>query len=325
MIEANNLQKYYKIKERKNLLQTTTKLKHASKNISIKIPKGKIIGVLGENGAGKTTLIKMLTTLLIPDSGTIKMNGKDFNSNLKEVRSSINMIAGGERNIYWRLNALENLEYFGSLYRTSNNQVKMKSEFLLKQLGLWENRYLPVERFSKGMKQRLQIAKGLINDPDYIFLDEPTLGLDIQVSKELRNIIKNLSKKENKGILLTTHYLAEAEELCDYIYIIDQGSVILEGTKEDIFTSLDLKKQLVFELENPFDSSLENTLDKIDIPYTIKKLSNKCILSIFSNELTLQESMNFFDNDKTSISKITQIDPSLEDALLLINSKEFKN
>ncbi|MEM5597276.1 ABC transporter ATP-binding protein [Niallia circulans] len=148
------------------------------------------------------------------------------------------MIAGGERMLYWRLTGSENLRYFGKLYQLSGLELEKRIAYLLDQVGLKEAKDIPVELYSKGMKQRLQIARGLINDPKYLFLDEPTLGLDAPVAKQLRGLVKNLAKQEDKGILLTSHYLEEVEELCDRIYIIEKGSIILDGTPEKIISSV---------------------------------------------------------------------------------------
>lgn len=219
-IEAKNLEKQYVLKEKTGLFRSKNKkIVQAVKGVSLEIPKGKIVGVLGINGAGKTTTIRMLASIIEPTAGEITMNGIDAVKNHLWVKERINVVSGGERNLYWRLTASENLKYFGSLYGVKGMELKEKIARLLKLVGLEEVADIPVERYSKGMKQRLQIARGLINDPEYIFLDEPTLGLDIVIAKEIRKVIHELAKKDDKGILLTTHYISEAEELCDYIYI----------------------------------------------------------------------------------------------------------
>lgn len=233
-IEAKNLEKQYVLKEKTGLFRSKNKkIVQAVKGVSLEIPKGKIVGVLGINGAGKTTTIRMLASIIEPTAGEITMNGIDAVKNHLWVKERINVVSGGERNLYWRLTASENLKYFGSLYGVKGMELKEKIARLLKLVGLEEVADIPVERYSKGMKQRLQIARGLINDPEYIFLDEPTLGLDIVIAKEIRKVIHELAKKDDKGILLTTHYISEAEELCDYIYILDNGKIIAQGTKEE--------------------------------------------------------------------------------------------
>ncbi len=234
MIEVKNIKKTYVTKRRNGFFNNKKERVEAVKGISLQIERGKIVGLLGINGAGKTTTIKMLTTLISPTEGTYTFDGMDAVKNPLEVKKQINMIAGGERMIYWRLSAYENLEYYGSLYGIEKEVLKSRIPQLLDFVGLTESADLPVETYSKGMKQRLQIARGLINDPSYIFMDEPTIGLDAVVTNELHKHIKALAKEQNKGILLTSHYLAEVEELCDYIYILSKGNMLIEGTKAEI-------------------------------------------------------------------------------------------
>ena len=209
-IIAQHLVKDYilkeKIKEKSGLFGSKQKrVIHAVKDISLEIPQEKIIGVLGINGAGKTTTIRMLASIIAPTSGSLTMNGVDAVKNHLWIKERINVISGGERNLYWRLTAKENLRYFGSLYGLSGDDLNKRIAYLLRTVGLEEAANVPVERYSKGMKQRLQIARGLINDPIYLFMDEPTLGLDIVIAKEIRNLVSDLAHKEGRGILLTTH------------------------------------------------------------------------------------------------------------------------
>ena len=264
-IIAQHLVKDYilkeKIKEKSGLFGRKQKrVIHAVKDISLEIPQEKIIGVLGINGAGKTTTIRMLASIIAPTSGSLTMNGVDAVKNHLWIKERINVISGGERNLYWRLTAKENLRYFGSLYGLSGDDLNKRIAYLLRTVGLEEAANVPVERYSKGMKQRLQIARGLINDPIYLFMDEPTLGLDIVIAKEIRYLVSDLAHKEGRGILLTTHYISEAEELCDYIYILDKGRIIAEGTKEQLKGLLAYEPKVVTSVQEP---SLEEALIEI--------------------------------------------------------------
>lgn len=259
MIQAEHLSKTYVLKEKSHLFgKKKVRQISAVRDISLEIPKGKITGVLGINGAGKTTTIWMLASLITPTSGSLTMDGVDAVKNHLWVKERINMISGGERNLYWRLTAQENLRYFGSLYGIGKKELEERIGELLKTVGLEEAKDIPVERYSKGMKQRLQIARGLINEPEYLFLDEPTLGLDILIAKEIRELIHSLAKERGKGILLTTHYISEAEELCDYIYVLDQGQIIARGTKEELKEIFKVKPRMVVQ-----EMSLEEVLMKI--------------------------------------------------------------
>lgn len=206
----------------------------AVKGVSFKVKKGELFGLLGPNGAGKTTTIKMLTTLLEPSGGTARVLGLDIRRDAREIRRKINLVAEGERTLYWRLSAYENLKYFARIYYVPKREEKERIETLLKLVGLWERRNDLVMNFSRGMKQRLAIAKALINDPEVLFLDEPTLGLDVQSAIFVREFVKRLVKEEGKTVLLTTHYMAEAEELCDRIAIIDHGRIIAMDTPEGL-------------------------------------------------------------------------------------------
>ncbi len=243
-------EKGYILKEKKGLFaRGQKKVVHAVKDLSLEIPQGKITGVLGINGAGKTTTIRMLASVIAPTSGSLTMNGVDAVKNHLWVKERINVISGGERNLYWRLTAKENLRYFGSLYGLSGASLNEKIADLLETVGLEEAADIPVERYSKGMKQRLQIARGLINDPEYLFMDEPTLGLDIVIAKEIRRLVQELAKEKKKGILLTTHYIREAEELCDYIYVLDKGEIIAQGTREELKELFMYKPQLLIQVK----------------------------------------------------------------------------
>lgn len=201
--------------------------------ISFSVAKGEIFGLLGQNGAGKTTTIKMLTTLLAPTSGECKVMGYDCFKEEKKIRKRINFIFGGETGVYRRLSAKDNLMYFSNLYLLDPNEQKSKIDDILKLVGLDDRADDLAETFSKGMIQRLQIARGLINDPEIIFMDEPTVGLDPLGAKMLRDIIKVL-RERGKTVLLTTHYLPEAEELCDHMVIINKGQLVASGTPSSI-------------------------------------------------------------------------------------------
>ncbi len=212
----------------------TKRVVSALNEISFEVEKGEIFGILGPNGAGKTTTIKILSTLLLPTSGMVKVLGFDVAKHPTEIRKRINLVMGGERNLYQRLSTLENMEYFAELYDVPLKIRKQRIYDLLELAGLQKERWKDkVETYSKGMKQRLQIARGLINDPDLLFLDEPTIGLDPIGARELRNMVKDL-KKRGKTIIFTTHYMQEADELCDRIAILNNGKIVTIGTPADL-------------------------------------------------------------------------------------------
>ena len=190
MLIAKGLKKNYITKEKKGFLKSSSKTVEAVKSLDLTVESGKIVGLLGLNGAGKTTTIKMLSTLLEPDEGNCSIDGLDLIKDAYKIKHIVNMIAGGERMVYWRLTARENLEYFGKLYNLPNNILKTRIDNLIEFVGLSERANEAVENYSKGMKQRLQIARGLINNPKYLFMDEPTLGLNAPIARDLRKFTK---------------------------------------------------------------------------------------------------------------------------------------
>lgn len=203
----------------------------AVKGISFDVEHGELFGLVGPNGAGKTTTIKMLTTLLTPTSGTAKVLGFDITKDVVEIRRRIGIIFGGERGLYYRVSGRENLRYFADLYSVPLSNREKRINDLLELVGLTDRADSKVEDYSRGMKQRLHIAKGLINDPRLIFMDEPTIGLDPQAARDTRNMIRGLIDA-GKTILLTTHYMFEADELCNRIGVIRSGEIVALDTPQ---------------------------------------------------------------------------------------------
>lgn len=211
------------------VIRRTTREIVAVEDVSFAIQEGELFGLLGPNGAGKTTTTKMLTTLLIPTAGSASVKGFDVVTHADEVRRRIGFIFGGERGLYWRLSGIDNLRYFASLYSVDPDVSKKRIEYLLDMVGLTGRGDEKVQGYSRGMKQRLHVARTLLHNPDILFLDEPTLGLDPVGAREFRQVILNL-QSEKKTILLTTHYMFEADALCDRIAIINHGRIIALDT-----------------------------------------------------------------------------------------------
>lgn len=197
--------------------------------MSLQIHQGEIFGLLGPNGAGKSTTIRMLCTLLEPTSGTARVNGYEITKQANLVRQNLGTLLAGERSIYWKLTARENLEYFAALFHLPAQVAKKRVNELLERLELVSRADDLVEKFSTGMKQRVAIGKALVANPPILLLDEPTLGLDPQAARNLRELIADL-KREGHTVLLTTHYMEEADQLSDRIGIIDQGRIIALDT-----------------------------------------------------------------------------------------------
>ena len=213
----------------KGVFRKTRNIVEAVRGISFDVGYGELFGLVGPNGAGKTTTIKMLTTLLTPTSGTARVLGYDIVADIMEIRRHIGIIFGGERGLYYRVSGRENLRYFADLYGVPFSRREKRINDLLQMVGLSDRADERVEGYSRGMKQRLHIAKGLVNDPPLIFMDEPTMGLDPEAARETRTMIKGVVK-EGKTILLTTHYMFEADELCERIGVISGGRIVALDT-----------------------------------------------------------------------------------------------
>lgn len=230
-IEVQNLRRVYKAST--SILGREKKEIVAVSDVSFDIKQGELFGLLGPNGAGKTTTVKMLATLLIPTSGTATIAGYDVVHQAQKVRESIGFIFGGERGLYWRLSGEDNLRYFASLYRLDPSEAKKRIPYLIELVGLKGRENEKIEGYSRGMKQRLHIARTLLHDPDILFLDEPTIGLDPVGARELRGIVRDL-QSERKTILLTTHYMFEADALCDRIGVIKHGEIVALDTPQNL-------------------------------------------------------------------------------------------
>ena len=201
----------------------------AVNGIDLRVERGEIFGVLGPNGAGKTTTLRMLATLLEPTSGEAKVLGIDVTTHPREIRANLGAMLSGERSLYWKLTARENLEYFAALYHVPPKETRARIDAALVAVKLADRADDYVERYSTGMRQRLALARALLPDPPLVILDEPTVGLDPQASRDLRDRVREL-KRQGRTVLLTTHYMEEADQLCDRIAIIDHGEIVALDT-----------------------------------------------------------------------------------------------
>jgi ABC-2 type transport system ATP-binding protein len=228
-VEVRDLRRVYKTTI--GVLRRRVKEVVAVEGISFDVAPGELFGLLGPNGAGKTTTVKMLTTLLIPTSGSARVLGHDIVREADKLRARIGFIFGGERGLYWRLSGYDNLRYFASLYHVDPQVTRQRIPYLLELVGLNERSKEKVEGYSRGMMQRLHIARTLLHDPEVLFLDEPTIGLDPVGARELRQVIRDL-QAESKTILLTTHYMFEADSLCQRVAVINKGRIVALDTPE---------------------------------------------------------------------------------------------
>ena len=230
-IEVSHLRRIYRAQI--GVVKRSVKEVIAVDDVSFQVEAGELFGLLGPNGAGKTTTVKMLTTLLIPSGGTARVLGYDVVKQSKDVQRRIGFIFGGERGLYWRLSGIDNLRYFASLYQVEPEVSKKRIPYLLDLVGLHDRGNEKVGGYSRGMKQRLHVARTLLHDPEVLFLDEPTLGLDPVGAREFRQVIRDL-QSERKTILLTTHSMFEADALCQRVGVINHGCIIALDTPANL-------------------------------------------------------------------------------------------
>jgi ABC-2 type transport system ATP-binding protein len=243
-IEAEGLRRTYR--SRTGWLRPHRTEVRAVCGVSFTVPRGELFGLLGPNGAGKTTTIKMLNTLLMPTAGTARVGGHDVVTATREVRRRIGYVFGGDRGLYDRLSALDNLRYFAELYGVAPREQKRRIAELLDLVGLAGRERERVEGYSRGMRQRLHIARGLLHSPEVLFLDEPSIGVDPVAARELRRTVAGLAAA-GTTVLLTTHYMAEADELCDRIAVIAAGRIQALGTPAELKHHADGRRVLEVE------------------------------------------------------------------------------
>ncbi|ADL53139.1 ATP-binding cassette domain-containing protein [Clostridium cellulovorans] len=204
-------------------------------NISFTVKEGEIVGLLGENGAGKTTTLRLLATMLKPSSGTATINGFDIKKDAEKVRGEIGILFGGEVGLYDRLTGRENIKYFGELNGMSKEASDKSVDKLARELGMEEYIERRVGKFSRGMKQKIAIARSIVHEPSVMLFDEPTAGLDVSAARIVQDFIFKC-KADKKAIIFSSHSMAEVEKLCDRLIIINKGTIVEQGTIEELKT-----------------------------------------------------------------------------------------
>lgn len=289
-------------------------------DISLTISAGETFGVIGPNGAGKTTLIKILCTMLLPTSGVVRVLGLDVNHQERQIREHINVVFGGEQGLYTRLSGEDNLKYFADLYRVPPKIARQRIAHLLDMVELTGREQERVEGYSKGMKQRLHIAKSLINEPDILFLDEPTIGLDPEAARKLRKIIGRL-EEAGKTIVLTSHYMHEIDELCKRVAVINKGRLVTLDTPEHLKSHVVdlsvLEMQLVHgALSADVQESLEQLPQVVNLTSILSGPAQKVTVQTYEPGSVLAFIHSHVPQE--NISFIVSREPTLEDAYLKI-------
>lgn len=295
----------------------------AVNNLSLSIPKNKIFGLLGSNGAGKTTVINILTGLLRPDSGSIKILGMDNIKDIEEIRKNISLVPQ-TISLYENLTVYENLEFFGGLYTRDNNKLKKEIESLLDVFNLRDKKKTKVSNLSGGYQRRCSIACSIISSPKILFLDEPLTGIDLHTSKFILNFIKSI---EDVTIIFTTHSIKEAQAICDHIVFMDAGKKILEGEPKEIIKEFSKKigERVVIDFDHDVDiQKVLSIIKKSD--FNITNLdSNGNSISFFTSDIGdgVVNVLSLLGSFKSHIKNIDITKPTLEDVFdkLMENKK----
>ena len=317
-IETKDLGRVYKIRGNKKESQVRKEL-IALDNVNLTVQRGELFGLLGPNGAGKTTLIKILTTLLAPTSGWARVASHDVVRAAHLVRPRINMVSGGEASGYGLLTVRENLWMFSQFYGMPSNEANQRIVELLKLVGLEDRIHTKSSDLSTGLRQKMNIVRGFLTDPEVLFLDEPTLGLDVGASRDVRKLIRDwLDANRSRTLLLTTHYMMEAEELCDRVAIINKGRVLACDTPANL--KRNLQRDAIFEIEtSPLNGlSSQVLVDQTEVTkaaLTQTEAGAKLEL-ILKDESALASVINLITQKNIKILRLSKREASLEDVFM---------
>lgn len=322
-IETRNLGRIYKLRgAKKQEARTLTALE----NINLTVHQGELFGLLGPNGAGKTTLIKILTTLLAPSSGQAFVAGYDVAGQSDLVRPKINMVSGGESSGYGLLTVRENLWMFSQFYGIPSALANKRIKELLEIVGLADRINTKSSDLSTGLRQKMNIVRGFMTDPDVLFLDEPTLGLDVGASRDVRRFVRQwVSDDPTRTLLLTTHYMVEAEELCDRVAIINKGRVLACDTPAALKRSL--QSEAIFELE--LSSLRDGDLEALEGVAGVTKVVHTPqdgfahLRMVMDNESVLSQFIQKLAERSLRIIHLGKKEPTLEDVFVALVGKSM--
>jgi len=292
--------------------------KEALKGVDLQVEEGEIFGILGPNGAGKTTLLSILSTLLLPDRGKIEILGIDGLQDGHQIRQRVN-ISSGNANFLWSLTVRENLHFYGMLYGLIGKRRQEKVEALIGLFNLKEHRDTPFDQLSTGMKQRLSLAKSLVNDPAILFLDEPTVGLDPDVSIRIREKIMSIQKERRMTILLTTHNMREAESLCGRIAFLRAGEMITVGTAGELKRMVRMGDRVKIEFEGRIS---EEAILRAEGVINFSISGGFCEIIVDDAEKRLGPLMAVLSRDGAQIRRVRLGQTDLEDVFIQFASEE---
>jgi ABC-2 type transport system ATP-binding protein len=297
--------------------------------LNLEIKKGELFGLLGPNGAGKTTLVKMLCTLLPPDNGTAKINGYDIVEQQMQVKRSLGtLFSVGERGFFWRLNGYRNLEFFAAIYNVPRQKRQQRIMEVLKLVGLEGSAFDLYQKYSGGMKRKLSLARTLLPDPHVILLDEPTTGLDVLSSRNIREFVKKTVQESGKTVLYTTHYIEEAAQICDRIGILNQGKIVALDTPDALRYKIKREQELICLI---VEGITQTQIDQIGSMQGVINLNEKIDKDLMpsqkglclelKNVEVLPSIFDFLFEHKIRLVNFTREEPTLEEAFIELTKR----
>lgn len=328
-VEVRSLSKTFNTKEGP-LFRKTQKSVTALDDVNFSVKKGEIFGLLGPNGAGKTTTIKTVCTLIQPTSGEVYVNGHNVVKDSQRARQDLGVMLTGDRTLYWKLSGRENLEYFAALYHMGGAAAKQRIEQLLKLVGLDDRQNTLVENYSTGMRIRLSFAKAILHEAPVILLDEPTMSLDPQSARLIREIIQDL-RKTGHSILLTTHYMEEADQLSDRVAVIDHGKIIAMAPPGELKETV-LKSEIIeIEAQNINPQVVEKLRGIPTITEVVSTIDDaaaqKGVIKVHASggKQVIPEMLGVLVKGDVEISNVKVATPTLEDVFISLTGRALRD
>lgn len=318
-IQTTDLGRVYKLRGPKR--KEDPKQLIALDGVNVEVRQGELFGLLGPNGAGKTTLIKILATLLLPTSGAALVEGLDVTRDVEAIRQRISMVSGGETSGYGLLTVEENLWMFARFYGLDNNTAHKRIDDMLNVVGIADRKRTKISDLSTGLRQKMNFVRGFISDPNVVFLDEPTLGLDVTAAREVRGFIRQwMHDNPGRTILLTTHYMAEADELCDRLAIIDRGRLMACDTPENLKHRL--QREAIFHLKvgplgpKPSRDAMLEAVPGVRQVTVVEQNGHTELNLMLAQEDVLSGVLAHLNNRGSSLISLEKREPTLEDVFV---------
>lgn len=309
VLQVKNLTKEYKVRKGESIT--------AVDGISFEAYEGEILGLLGPNGAGKTTTVKMICSLIKPTNGEVMIKGIDNFKHRHKSLKNISAVLEGNRNIYWRLTVKENLEFFASLKGHNAKKLREKMDHYISYFNLKEKENEVASKLSRGMQQKLAIATAMVSGCEIILLDEPTLGLDVKASYDIRELLKRIAKEEKKTIILTTHDMNVVQEVCDRVIIINKGNIIANDNTENLIELFSIKNYS-FIIEGKLSENIKGNLNKIShLEIKEKDIETEIIVNLEDSKV-FYDVINILESESCIIKSIENKELNFEKAFVEI-------